>query len=500
MSIPGSFDGSSETKKRKRAVNYFESSTIFDSTIENPKRPKHNEVPSLPSAQTDAPLWSAATTVYIPSHELQALNGSRSFGALPSNRKTNGYYKKSQLDLRHMCHESPAHLTSDEALDSCARKNTRQSQTDSMTIVERKHFFLYNPAEGIQAAAKKYFSEVYQLLDMSGSNDDCRLHPTPPQSSGKPAGKISFCFNWRDEHGSHRLTVNWGIIALLVRQQLTDAQMDGFANKSWHLSHLCGNWTCCNWRHFIVESGSTNSSRNGCFNSPAKCTHNPLCMKEKKRQLLVTDHIRNEISKAITSLGGLLSYESFHALAESDMRLVEWFWENSRRGSCAFCGRSDNKAHICSCLSSLVYCKVMLRALKQCIKPTLEVREAIGYMIKIKEDLERGSAFMDKTLTELLVRPGGSDISLDVQPIAEGTSQQVHRCTELALRYLRHKNTEEELVKKLVELHSKCRQPESTAEYVDLSSEVRKSHRKTVRAMINAKREWRESRRVQGKI
>lgn len=407
-SMPERLEGSSGALKRKRAGDDFEPRTIG-----NPKRSKYKQTPCFPCARSGserssevrvahAPSCSVALAVYVPGHDPQALDESGISGVLPSTKEPSDYYKESQLDLRRMWHKPPACYTPDEGSDSATRKTTRRNKTDSMTIVERKHFFIYTPTEGMKAAAKKSFSDIYQLLDMSGSNDDCRLHPTPPHFNGKAAGTISFGFSWRDDHGPHRLTANWGIIALAVRQQLTDAQEDGFINESWQLSHLCGNWTCCNWRHFTVESGHINRNRNGCFNSSAKCTHNPPCMKEKKRQLLLTDHIRSGISNAITSLGAILSYEAFHALADYDVRLIEGLWENSKQGFCAFCGRSDDKAHICSCLSSLAKCKVMLRALMQCAKPKLEMRQAIEYLLKIREDLEKGNAIKDQTLTQRL--------------------------------------------------------------------------------------------------
>ena len=454
------------TLKRKRAGDDFGPPTTPKSAIEPHKRLRYNEVPCPPFAQYSGPERSIAVRVLNPpvrsapsnkpAEEPQVRNVGGGSGVLTSNQKPNNYYQKTQVDLRHMWHESLPQCISDEGSDNAMRKTTRKFKTDYMTIEERKHFFIYTPTEDMKAAAKKYFSGIYQLLDTSGSNDDCRLHPTPPHFNGKAAGGISFGFSWSDAYGSRRLTVNWGIVALVVRQQLTDAQMNGFINKSWHLSHLCGNWTCCNWRHFTVESGPINVSRNRCFNSPAKCAHNPTCMKEKKRQLLVTNEIRNKISNAMTSLGGILSYEAFHALAEYEVGVVEWFWENSKRGSCALCGRSDDKAHICSCLSSLVDCKIMLRALKQCTMPTMEVREAIGDLAKIKEDLERCNAVKYKRLTGWLVRPGRAETSPGVQPATNDPCKQMHRCMELEQIYGRLQNTGEGLRKKHTE-HRECR-------------------------------------------
>ena len=424
-SSSGSVVDSIRGLKRKRAVNDFGSSATQYSTIDDVKRCKCNGSPGLSSSHADGPLRSATTAPYVPGQELQAAKANGNLGVLPPNREPSSFYKKLSVDLHHMWHESPANNTTDEGADRHGQKNTRALETKSMTVVERKRFFLYTPTEHIQAASKKYFSDMYQALDMSGSNEDCRLHPTPPHFGGKPAGRISFTFYWKDEYRFHQLYVEWGIIALLVREELTAAQMDGFVNKSWRLSHLCGNWTCCNWRHFTVESRNSIQSRKACFKSPAKCTHNPPCLKEKKRQLLVTDNIRDKISKAITSLGSILSYEAFHALPEYDIWLVEWFWANSKRSSCAFCGRSDDKAHICSYLSSLVNCKVMLRALKLCIKPNPELIEAIGYLVKIIEDLERSCAVKSSTLTECLVVPRESEASQSDEAVIQPTRAEM---------------------------------------------------------------------------
>ena len=493
-SISESFDGSSETLKRKRIEDEFGPRATLDSTIDVPKRPKHKPTPYPPSARCGsdesfkvrvsvAPPCSATTAVYDPGYNPRAQNDSESSGVLSSDQGSNGYYKNSQLDLPRMRHQRPAQCISNEGSDSAIRKSTRKSKPDSMTVVERKHFLIYTQTEGIKAAVKKNFSDICQLLDMSGLNDDCRLHPTPPFSKGKPAGTISFGFSWRDKYGFHRLGVNWGIIALIALQKLTNAQTEGFIHNSWHLSHLCGNWTCCNWKHFTVESGPININRNGCFNSPAKCTHSPPCMKKKKRRFLVTNHIRSVISKAISSLDDHLLYEIFDALGKYEIRLVKWFWKNSKQGSCAFCGRSDDQAHVYPCLSTLVDCKVTLKALKQCAEPTSEMTEAIGYLAKIKEDLERGSALKDTTLAERLIRPRGSRISLAIQT---------------RLNYLRLKVTEKELRTKRTELRFVCRQSGRTAEDVGLLSEVRRSCRKTTVAVNKARRKRETFARLQG--
>lgn len=78
-------------------------------------------------------------------------------------------------------------------------------------------------------------------------------------------------------------------------------QKDGFINKQWHLSHLCGNWTCLNPAHTTVEPGNVNISRNKCFSHRVGCLHQPPCIKEKKVPLgangkLIHHLLQEEIS------------------------------------------------------------------------------------------------------------------------------------------------------------------------------------------------------------
>ncbi|CAD6575323.1 MAG: hypothetical protein ASARMPREDX12_007223 [Alectoria sarmentosa] len=491
-SVPQSPDDYGRGLKRKRAEDDLGLPHTLEPTVKHRKRLKYNEFPSTKYSGSrkllEVRVPDSSTAVYIPYHEPQAPKVSEGFRVLPSDQESSGFSKNRQLDLRHMWHEPLANFASDytdAGSDSVARKITRKFKSDSMTIVERKHFFIYNPTDGMKAAAKNFFSDIYQLLDMSGSIDDCRLHPTPPQFNGKAAGTISFGFNWGDDCGSHRLSVNWGIIALVVCQQLTHAQMDGFINRSWQLSHLCGNWTCCNWRHFTVESGPVNCSRNGCFNSPGKCTHNPPCMKEKKRQLLVTDFIRSNLSLAVTSLGDTLSYNNLQTLEAQESCLMEGFWENSRRGSCAFCGRSDSKAHICSSLSSIAECKVMLKALRLWSKPTREIGEAIANLVKIKEDLEKGTATEDRTLIHWLSGPGEADSSLDLPP---------NRHMGPKRAYEKLKSTRQRLGRRYFDLRAKCQKPESTINDAKMLPKAKLSYDNALVAMRNAVRELQTSR------
>ncbi|MCJ1405121.1 hypothetical protein MMC11_008347 [Xylographa trunciseda] len=159
---------------------------------------------------------------------------------------------------------------------------------DNLSVKDRKRFFIETPTAALAGAMTKWVSETYEILDPQRSDTECWLHPKPPpprRQTGRAYGSIPKRFHWKDENSSHTLSVNFGVVALVVESSLTEAQMRGYINEGWHLSHLCGNWTCCNWRHFTVEAGSINIRRNSCFMHRYGCTHNPPCMKHLKRRL-----------------------------------------------------------------------------------------------------------------------------------------------------------------------------------------------------------------------
>lgn len=157
-----------------------------------------------------------------------------------------------------------------------------KASRDALYLRERKRFVCYLPTELVEKAMRRKVSDMLERLDTSGSLDDCHFHPLPPVYKGKPAQAFKHVSSWKDgDHNTHNFSVNYGIVALLVTKGLTRAQKTGFIRHSWHLSHLCGNWTCCNVEHFIVEDRPTNSSRNGCFRSLLPCPHYPPCLKER---------------------------------------------------------------------------------------------------------------------------------------------------------------------------------------------------------------------------
>ncbi|ESZ94503.1 hypothetical protein SBOR_5116 [Sclerotinia borealis F-4128] len=143
----------------------------------------------------------------------------------------------------------------------------------------------------IKKAMQLWLEATNRLLDPFREDNECWFHPAPPPprmtSIGtlRPYGKIRKSFYWQDLNGKHSIVLNFGIVSKILFHTISKLQKDGFINKKWHLSHLCGNWTCLNPNHTTVEPGNDNISRNNCFSHRGGCLHNPNCMKEKKVNL-----------------------------------------------------------------------------------------------------------------------------------------------------------------------------------------------------------------------
>ena len=120
------------------------------------------------------------------------------------------------------------------------------------------------------------------------SNEECWLHPSPKAYG---TNVISKDLAWRSIEGEAcRLKIQLGMVLLLLTHWVapqeypfTEEQKRGYIEEAWHLSHLCGNWTCLNYHHFTVEPDSVNIARNSCFKHDNGCAHNPPCLKHLKR-------------------------------------------------------------------------------------------------------------------------------------------------------------------------------------------------------------------------
>ena len=138
-------------------------------------------------------------------------------------------------------------------------------------LKDRKRFFIYTPTPTMRRAMVAHVSEIHAFFPPPFPIGECMLHPNPPPCDldGKARQILAYNYTWKDGRGGvQEMSVNYGIIALLVNSKLSARQKEGWIEEAWHLSHLCGNWICCNWRHHTVEDGPTNISRKFSFPLP----------------------------------------------------------------------------------------------------------------------------------------------------------------------------------------------------------------------------------------
>lgn len=188
----------------------------------------------------------------------------------------------------HHSHTKPSNLIPPKPTTSGDAKPSKRP-VNQATVRERKRIIVnFNRPPSLTTSMRLWIQTTHALLDPFREDTECWLHPYPPRGHLsprgilRPCGKLQKRFYWSDTNGRHSLVLNYGIVSKLVYHKMTAQQIDGFINKHWHLSHLCGNWTCVNPAHTTVESGAVNASRNGCFSHRSGCLHEAKCMKELK--------------------------------------------------------------------------------------------------------------------------------------------------------------------------------------------------------------------------
>ena len=154
---------------------------------------------------------------------------------------------------------------------------------NTMTLSERKYFLVFTPSSEITSRMNKIVSDIYAPFHRC-QESICWLRPSPArrQSNTRAAGSLQFDFKRRTSSDRQFLKVNFGILALIVTNCLTDSQAEGYVNQAWQVGRLCGNCACCNWRHFTVEPQPLSVSRSRCFKSSGPCYHKPPCMRDRK--------------------------------------------------------------------------------------------------------------------------------------------------------------------------------------------------------------------------
>ena len=230
-----------------------------------------------------------------------------------------------------------------------------KSRKETLSISERKEFFLRTPTSQMKIAMKRHVATINALFRPALASSECWLHPRPPEASMEPTGSIKVRLHWTDSDGAHTLDVNYGVITLLLDDRLSEEQIEGFVHYKWHLSHLCGNWTCCNPQHFTLEDGSINQDRNRCFKSEDDCPHHPQCKKTKKRSILMTQKARREIYKAVRAVPNTQDLEEDQRTLLIRVKAI-----TAPGKSCNSCHRQHILADFCVILDSPKLCRLML--------------------------------------------------------------------------------------------------------------------------------------------
>ncbi|KAF5868139.1 uncharacterized protein Bfra_007335 [Botrytis fragariae] len=188
---------------------------------------------------------------------------------------------------------SSCNASSVTAVLHLADKSDQNSPGNKLECRERKRIIVSSIRRPphVKKSMQIWLESINRLLDPFREDSDCWFHPAPPPPRITPIGTWRACgniqkaFSWQDHNGKHSLVLNFGIVSKILFHTMTKRQKDGFVNRKWHLSHLCGNWTCLNPNHTTVEPGNVNISRNSCFSHRGGCSHEPKCMKEKKANL-----------------------------------------------------------------------------------------------------------------------------------------------------------------------------------------------------------------------
>ena len=273
----------------------------------------------LSDQNTDISDLSPAHVDRVPSKKRKVGSYSFSGSSLVDSVLTHGSHQNA---CRILEPRKPSATQESETSNSSDLKSLKQkAPKETMSIITRKEFLIRTPTKPIERSMSTYVSEMTALfIDYGLAN--CWLHPDPPKPSAlkrKSPGSIRCHFSWKDTSDVyHSIAVNYGVVALIVKERLTMAQKMGFIYNSWHLSHLCGNWTCCNWKHFTIEPGPINVSRNPCLlsdsfrkrKSDGICQHQPQCMREKKIKDLRSPPVATEKKETSPCLSETSSSEA----------------------------------------------------------------------------------------------------------------------------------------------------------------------------------------------
>ncbi|KAF2105116.1 hypothetical protein NA57DRAFT_51895 [Rhizodiscina lignyota] len=149
-----------------------------------------------------------------------------------------------------------------------------------LSLYERKSIVLVEKPADARAWMQKYLDRqsIHLKKDPLYPNSRCWIHQGAQRYMDRR--NIHATVRFKRNGKIQTVSMHCGIIALCMRNELTKDMIDGLLKQpSWHLSHLCGNWACCNPRHMTIEPARDNQRRKMCFNDKRgllqHCTHTP---------------------------------------------------------------------------------------------------------------------------------------------------------------------------------------------------------------------------------
>ena len=165
----------------------------------------------------------------------------------------------------------------DIAADRVRKAKDRKEKTKAS-----KRLFLYEYVSTQFHELKRRLDLYLDALSKDRDDNSCWLY-SGPRLPKPPNRTIRIVVTFRHQAKQYKVDLNIGFISLLLEGVMTEEQKEGIIEHEWHASHLCGNWTCLNWRHIQPEGGLININRNSCFAQVDKpCEHSPPCLKHLK--------------------------------------------------------------------------------------------------------------------------------------------------------------------------------------------------------------------------
>jgi hypothetical protein len=259
---------------------------IIDRNVEASNEESANAIQQDFSTGNGSETWFDGQTqdTIIPNSELG--NGSCPYTqpALTVTSINSFNSTSSAVGMSDSCNSETQLLTPVHTPSNTLSKTKPKGIVPYLAVCKRKLMIL-SPTRPAKTTAdlKAWLSATRTLLDPFLSEEQCWLHPTPLPPYRTPTGlrtqgKISkrFTFPLPPKHNSDAgekpaapvnmsITLPYGAAHHIIYRSLTKRQIDGWVYRSWHASHLCGNWSCVNPEHIYVEDGAVNLARNACF-------------------------------------------------------------------------------------------------------------------------------------------------------------------------------------------------------------------------------------------